>query len=657
MSTYATPGVYISEIPTPTPPTTTTLATAVPAFIGLTEKAINNKGESLANTPTRISNLDEYETLFGKGNLEPFIVEVTNIIKNTSEITVRSKISMNDFIFYDDHGIKKPIPYNATFSFQEDPSSSNIKATFNGKTVHVLDNNSIDVTFYNSENLFNISEHITSENINFTVSIKTIDIASEKIFYRDSSGTVIHIPENATFSLDSSNNILATFDSLTETVVDSDGNPITKNRNHFDVKINTGNHTEVFSYFNLYDLVRSTNEVKLAEQNPAGGSKSKHFMHASLQLYFANGGGPCYIISVGDYNTQSTDLEGKLTNGLNKLEEEDEPTLIVFPDIYALDGNLSIYQKALTQCNKLQDRFVIMDVATTGNPRTDAATFRNNISSNYLKYGAAYYPDLISSLPYNYDLEATHNSIIQIFKKENGELIDTLSNGIKNDDQFFGLTSIGGIRSKNQSIYNDIVEKISKYTMTVPSSGAISGVYFQVDINRGVWKAPANVALNSVTAPKITVTDSLQENLNIDAISGKSINAIRSFTGKGTLVWGARTLDGNDNDWRYIQVRRFFNYVEESIQKSTSWAVFEGNTTATWTRVKVQIENFLTGIWKQGGLAGGSTAEAFFVNVGEGITMYKQDILEGRMNVEIGLAAVRPAEFIILKFSHFIQQS
>ena len=212
--------------------------------------------------------------------------------------------------------------------------------------------------------------------------------------------------------------------------------------------------------------------------------------------------------------------------------------------------------------------------------------FRKNISSDYLKYGAAYYPDLITSLPYTYDLEATCNSVIQIFKKENGKVIDTSSNGIKNDDQFFGLTSIKGIRSKNQSIYNDIVEKISKYTMTVPSSGAISGVYFQVDINRGVWKAPANVALNSVTAPKITVTDSLQENLNIDAISGKSINAIRSFTGKGTLVWGARTLDGNDNDWRYIQVRRFFNYVEESIQKSTSWAVFEGNTTATWTRVK-----------------------------------------------------------------------
>ena len=159
-----------------------------------------------------------------------------------------------------------------------------------------------------------------------------------------------------------------------------------------------------------------------------------------------------------------------------------------------------------------------------------------------------------------------------------------------------------------------------------------------------------------MVAPAIKITDATQGGLNIDT-TGKSINAIRSFTGKGTLVWGARTLDGNSNEWRYIQVRRLFNYVEESIKKSTSWAVFEANDANTHIRVKAQIESFLTGVWRAGGLVGASVSEAFFVNVGLGNTLTPQDVLEGKMNVEIGLAASRPAEFIILKFSHFIQQS
>ena len=136
-------------------------------------------------------------------------------------------------------------------------------------------------------------------------------------------------------------------------------------------------------------------------------------------------------------------------------------------------------------------------------------------------------------------------------------------------------------------------------------------------------------------SPSLKITDDTQAGLNVDATAGKSINAIRSFTGKGTLVWGARTLDGNSNEWRYIQVRRLFNYVEESIKKSTSWAVFEANDANTHIRVKAQIESFLTGIWKAGGLVGASAAQAFFVNVGLGSTVTPQDVLEGKMNVEI----------------------
>jgi phage tail sheath protein FI len=182
-------------------------------------------------------------------------------------------------------------------------------------------------------------------------------------------------------------------------------------------------------------------------------------------------------------------------------------------------------------------------------------------------------------------------------------------------------------------------------------------VYSFVDDQRGVWKAPANVSLNSVIGPVVPIDNAIQDDLNVDTNAGKSINVIRAFTGKGTLVWGARTLAGNDNEWRYISVRRFFNMVEESVQKSTGQFVFEANDANTWVKVKGMIENYLTILWRQGALAGAKPEHAFFVKVGLGTTMTAQDVLEGKMNVEIGMAVVRPAEFIILKFSHKMQES
>jgi phage tail sheath protein FI len=145
--------------------------------------------------------------------------------------------------------------------------------------------------------------------------------------------------------------------------------------------------------------------------------------------------------------------------------------------------------------------------------------------------------------------------------------------------------------------------------------------------------------------------------MNVDVTAGKSVNAIRAFTGKGTLVWGARTLAGNDNEWRYVSVRRFFNMVEESVKKATYQFVFEPNDANTWVKVRAMIENYLTVLWRQGALAGAKPEQAFYVKVGLNITMTAQDILEGYMNVEIGMAVVRPAEFIVLKFSHKMQES
>src|SRR6201999_1828604 len=133
--------------------------------------------------------------------------------------------------------------------------------------------------------------------------------------------------------------------------------------------------------------------------------------------------------------------------------------------------------------------------------------------------------------------------------------------------------------------------------------------------------------------------------------------AIRTFTGWGQMVWGARTLAGNDNDWRYIPVRRFYIMVESSVKNAAFQFVFEPNDGKTWVRIQAMISNYLTGLWRQGALAGSKPEQAFYVSVGLGQTMTMDDILNGRMIIEIGMAPVRPAEFIILRFTQIQQQS
>ena len=190
-----------------------------------------------------------------------------------------------------------------------------------------------------------------------------------------------------------------------------------------------------------------------------------------------------------------------------------------------------------------------------------------------------------------------------------------------------------------------------------PPSAAMAGVYAAVDNARGVWKAPANVNLGGCLGLTQNITAQEQESLNSDSVGGKSINVIRAFPGKGYLVWGARTLDGNSQEWRYIPVRRFFLMVEESVRRATSGLVFEPNDAILWSKVKAMIDNYLLQKWKDGALMGASPAEAFMVNVGLGSTMTEEDIQEGRLIVDIGMAVVRPAEFIILRFMHKMQQN
>lgn len=202
------------------------------------------------------------------------------------------------------------------------------------------------------------------------------------------------------------------------------------------------------------------------------------------------------------------------------------------------------------------------------------------------------------------------------------------------------------------SHYADARIVVENYMKQLPSQGAVAGIYCKNDRERGVWKSPANIAVQGIEKPLVEVSNEEQDRLNVDATSGKSINVIRTFTGKGSLVWGARTLDGNSNEWRYISVRRFFNYAEESIKKAMNDFVFEPNNARTWVKIKAMVVSFLAEQWKAGALVGNKMDEAFFVRVGEDTTT-ETEILQGKINIQIGMAVARPAEFIILEFSHY----
>ena len=178
--------------------------------------------------------------------------------------------------------------------------------------------------------------------------------------------------------------------------------------------------------------------------------------------------------------------------------------------------------------------------------------------------------------------------------------------------------------------------------LTVPPGGFIAGVYAGTDVRRGVHKAPANEVLIGVTGLETDVNRFRQELLNPNGI-----NCLRFFPGRGYRVWGARTLS-DDPEWRYVNVRRYFLFLERSIEKSTQWAVFEPNGEALWANVRSTVEDFLYAEWTAGHLLGASTKEAYFVRCDRS-TMTQNDIDNGRLVCLIGVAPLRPAEFVIFR--------
>jgi hypothetical protein len=197
-----------------------------------------------------------------------------------------------------------------------------------------------------------------------------------------------------------------------------------------------------------------------------------------------------------------------------------------------------------------------------------------------------------------------------------------------------------------------VFDPLSKKRTNVPPSGAICGIYARSDIERGVHKAPANevvrgaLGLEEFDGVKRIITKGQQDILN-----PKGVNCIRAFRGRGIRVWGARTIS-SDSLWKYINVRRLFLFLEESIDEGTQWVVFEPNDEKLWARVKQTITQFLTRVWKDGALMGTSPEEAFFVKC-DRTTMTQDDIDNGRLIVLIGVAPVKPAEFVIFRIAQW----
>ena len=194
-----------------------------------------------------------------------------------------------------------------------------------------------------------------------------------------------------------------------------------------------------------------------------------------------------------------------------------------------------------------------------------------------------------------------------------------------------------------------VFDRSANKSSYIPPSGSVLGVYSRTDINRGVHKAPANETV-ACTGLSINYTKAEQDILNPEGV-----NLIRALPGQGIRIWGARTASSSSS-FRYINVRRLFIFVEESIKASTNWVVFEPNDSMLWSRVSITVASFLDNLWRAGMLAGDSASEAYFVEIGTN-TMSRDDIENGRLICNIGIAPTKPAEFVIFRISQFTAEA
>lgn len=472
-------------------------------------------------------------------------------------------------------------------------------------------------------------------------------------------------------------------------------------------------------------------------------------LYAAMQLFFANGGGNCFVISVANYwgstsitapagATVATISSDTLVAGLAVANTTSGGTMLVVPDACMLApatvGTTVSYSSygavvvaMMQQAATLQDRVAIIDLPGALDPAfwspagmtTQAGYFFDAIApaaANF-SYGAAYGPALESSLlavsdidygnlagtpasqtlmnnlltsqalsqyPVNSDgtYAASFTAIaariaaafpaagtVAPFGTTTGVTGTVASTGTPAVNLLVSVAATGiyapptddaGRQALDQYLLNatpllgQIQQILANQLNVVPPSGVLAGVWAQNDANRGVWNAPANISLNQIISPKVQLTDAQQGDFNVP-LNGNAIDILRAVVNRGTVVWGARTLDGNSLDYRYIQVRRTLNYIEQSIKTALQQFVFAANDGGTWATVTAAISNFLTQFWQAGGLMGDKASDAFTVACGVPTTMSGLDVLNGYMIVNVTVQLIHPAEFIELTFSQTMQ--
>lgn len=409
-------------------------------------------------------------------------------------------------------------------------------------------------------------------------------------------------------------------------------------------------------------------------------------LYYQMVMFFANGGGTCYVVSVGRYSEGKPVDKEKVNTALTALMKEQEITMVVVPEAAGTGDCKDIQTQVLKHCGEMMNRFAILDVqpkaAANEVMSEQIETFRTNIGANYLSYGAAYYPWLNTSVLSDKDIDGTvltwdysgaapdlspffdpKSGFPKYFNDAFGEISGGKKTGTAETDADYTADELSAMKNnlhnallQNLPGYQHIVSKVKDALNLLPPSAAMAGLYTMVDNTRGVWKAPANVSVNYVNSPTENIDNAMQEDLNMP-MNGKAVNAIRTFPGEGIKVWGARTLDGNSQDWRYVNVRRTMMFLEESVKNAAKAYVFEPNVAATWMNVRSMIDSFLRSVWKRGGLAGATPEEAYEIHVGLGDTMTADDILDGIMRITVLVAITRPAEFIEITFQQQMQKS
>ncbi|NTW50993.1 MAG: phage tail protein [Chlorobiaceae bacterium] len=659
---YKTPGVYIKEVAL-FPPSVAQVETAVPAFVGYTEKAADPNGKSLAGVPARIKSLVEFQSLFG-GEYVPtsYKVVVESAAANSLvSVAPDKRFYLFDALrqFYDNGGgncyIVSVGSYDEAIDFDslkggldrlkkvDEPTlllspdavglrDSLDKPDLAGFTDLQKELLTQCATLQDRFAILDILEGQLAED----VSNKPISNFRDTIGINNLSYGAAYYPWIVTsYSYDISFRQLHFYDKsdlLTEIL-----NYIPYARNDAEkglVSALAVNLADTNATINITDS--SLNKTRLLREGIShlkgllSGYQAKIAANTALVTNMTAYLNLLAGIVLSFKNAESQSLAG---SGYRKEIDSIKSDAALVAAIVAL---VAVEKNPKTVANTVSTRTDTVVAALYKPLETD--WLGGKTVATVLADATAFTANSAGCLSIINKLAGSVTTILDAYQR----LLDAaLHFEVEAEEAVFaGHLFFGGVR-----------DKIVEYLRTIPPSGSVAGIYSAVDYSRGVWKAPANVSINSIVGPAVKIDSRDQEDLNVHT-TGKSVNAIRAFTGKGTLVWGARTLAGNDNEWRYVPVRRFFIMVEESTKKASEPFVFESNDANTWVKVRAMIENFLILQWRAGALQGAKPNEAFYVRVGLNETMTAQDILEGYMIIEIGMAVVRPAEFIILRFSH-----